>query len=191
MRCCGKPVCRPGAQLVLFRLFELYFCCKKRMNQNTEIQNLIWTPKSRLLSGLLIFWLESLSANSVKRGCGRDAWKGHPILSRACEEYMPIIIIFTAKVRENQPGTEPVGGKPVIKRGPVCQITPLSHKKYFLKIFSRKTKVGPGTSSARHPKRTDFIPPPDVLVQLPPVGPPLRHHGPHHCPTVGDRIQGN
>ena len=48
--------------------------------------------------------MESLSANPVKWGCGRDAWKVHPILSRACEDDMPI----TAKVRENQPGrTEP------------------------------------------------------------------------------------
>ena len=48
--------------------------------------------------------MESLSANPVRWGCGRDAWKGHPILSRACENDMPI----TAKVRENQPGrTDP------------------------------------------------------------------------------------
>ena len=49
---------------------------------------------------LIVYWyMERLS---VKWGCGRDARKGHPSLSRECEEYMPI----SGKVRENHlPGT--------------------------------------------------------------------------------------
>ena len=50
--------------------------------------------------GLLIFWYGEPFRQPHQMDCGRDAWKGLPILSRACEDYMPI----TAKVRENQPG---------------------------------------------------------------------------------------
>ena len=44
--------------------------------------------------------MESLSANTIKWSCGRNAWKGHTILSRVIEDYIPI----TAKVRGNQAG---------------------------------------------------------------------------------------
>jgi len=62
-------------------------------------------PKSRLLSRtfILVFWHGEPFRQPRQMGLW-DAWKGHPILSRAREDDMPI----TAKVRENQPGrTEP------------------------------------------------------------------------------------